>query len=178
MDVMSKKTVIVTLIGIGSSILFLLAVMFQRHTLTVSVEESTLPLKGSSIELPDSVSTVLGESLSTKGVTLWIFFDTSCPNCIEEALMWNDLYARVNHRASVIAVARADRDQISRFIRRLAIRYPVISDPEGDIFRLFHVRKIPYSLVTGNGILELVPEDQDYLSSAFLRQVEEYLRLD
>ncbi len=85
-------------------------------------------------------------------VILLNFWATWCAPCREEMPAMQRLWQRYREQGFVIvavAADRGDRKPVISFVDKLALSYPVLLDPEGDVRNRYEVVGLPMSYLIG-----------------------------
>jgi peroxiredoxin Q/BCP len=91
-----------------------------------------------------------------RGRAVVIFFNTSCPACVETAGQWQ-AYAERLSGVVVLGVSADSRAETIGFAAEHGLRFPVIADPEQRIVRAWRVSYVPQVvLVDGEGVVRFV----------------------
>ena len=95
-------------------------------------------------------------------VVLVNFWATWCPPCRMELPDINSIYARLQSKGLVVLpITQEDAAKVSPFLAKNGYRLPVLLDPEGKVFKQFHVDGIPKTFVFNQeGKLVAVAIDQ------------------
>ncbi len=174
---MPRKLLVGLAVAILASTLVLAQLLNEKCKLEQRLSNDQLLQIGQQIELPQFVIDVQGNKIELSGYLLFLFFDSNCGNCVDEAPLWDDFYARIKPRVRVVGISREEQSVLENFIRRIEITYPVISDPQGKFFEQFLVEKIPYALLLNKSKIVVVPSSQNYSPSHLLKTIEDHLEL-
>lgn len=115
-------------------------------------------------------------------VVLLNFWATWCAPCREEMPAMQTLWERYREQGFVIvavAADRAGRKPVVSFVNKLALSYPILLDPEGDVRNRYEVVGLPMSYLIGRdgkisgrviGVREWDSSEADAVVSALLAQ--------
>ncbi len=118
----------------------------------------------------------------TGKVVLLNFWATWCAPCREEMPAMQTLWERYREQGFVIvavAADRAGRKPVVSFVNKLALSYPILLDPEGDVRNRYEVVGLPMSYLIGRdgkisgrviGVREWDSSEADAVVSALLAQ--------
>ena len=81
---------------------------------------------------------------------LLIFFNVSCPVCWDELFVWRDFVETRQIPVQLVGVTRDREEAVSHFLRKYALKIPVVIDRQSQLFRLYRVRLEPF-LLLGRG---------------------------
>lgn len=85
-------------------------------------------------------------------VVLLNFWATWCLPCREEMPAMQQLWQQYREQGFVIvaiAVNKGEREQIASFVDKLALSYPILLDPEGEVRKRYEVAALPTSYFIG-----------------------------
>jgi peroxiredoxin len=106
---------------------------------TVTAPEFVLPdLSGAPVRLSDHEGKVI----------LLNFWATWCPPCRAEMPSMEKLYQAYRDRGLVILAVSSDRTGkpvVESFVRERGVTFPILLDPEGNVFAQYGVRGLPTS---------------------------------
>jgi len=92
----------------------------------------------------------LGDALGHKPVVLYFYPRDDTPGCTAEACGFRDRYAAfVEVGAEVVGVSRDTVESHGRFAHRYHLPFPLLSDPEGRVHRLYGVPRALGGLLPG-----------------------------
>jgi peroxiredoxin len=100
--------------------------------------------------LPDLGGTPIRLSDHRGNVVLLNFWATWCPPCRAEMPSMEKLYQVYRERGLIILAISNDvsgRSVVERFVRERGLTFPVLLNPEGDVFAQYGVRGLPTSYV-------------------------------
>ena len=77
------------------------------------------------------------------------FWATWCPPCRMELPDINSIYARLQSKGLVVLpITHEDASKVSPFLAKNGYLLPVLLDPDGKVFKQFHVDGIPKTYVS------------------------------
>ncbi len=80
---------------------------------------------------------------------VFVFFTPACGACQLALTHMDGLAATRRLRAELVGVGRASHEEIERFAAQNCPHIPLVSDPNGLLFRRFHVNRVPSCLQVG-----------------------------
>jgi len=108
------------------------------------------------------------------------FWATWCPPCRAEMPSMEKLYQAYRDRGLVILAIsgdRASRSSVEAFVQELGVTFPILLDPEGNVFAQYGVRGLPtsYLLDRRGRIVSAEAGARDWNGTAARRVVEALL---
>lgn len=166
---------------IGISIIFILFVFLiqlaiQRHNL------SSILYQNSILNIGDKafvfmLNDINGNRVTIQGdIVLLAFFNTTCNSCLKNIQMLQYFFVKyASMGIKVIGVSSETAERTLHFARKYKISFPIVADPNYNIFWKYHVKIVPL-LVLVNKEKKIVfyqQDDQD-LNDALL-EIEKYI---
>jgi len=122
-----------------------------KHSLDIELRA----YKGSVVPYPIMLNANTGKNYVRDGykgkVTLINFWATWCPPCVEEIPSLNDLQKEINHPDfEILSINFAEsREEISSFLTKIKVDYPILMDLNGDLSRKWKVIVFPSTFIIG-----------------------------
>lgn len=92
----------------------------------------------------------LSEHLGTRPVVLFFYPKDFTPGCTAEACSFRDSYEDFADAGALVVGISSDSERTHRnFASRLSLPFLLLSDPDGEVSRLFGVRKRFFNLLPG-----------------------------
>lgn len=160
--------VAVSIVSVGLLIL-------QKDRIAQLEREFREPRKvGDRVSVPGVIHDVISkQTKNLRSATLFIFFDTNCPSCVNEAPLWNSFHRSHLNDVSVVGVSRSPVSELENFASNLGMMYPVFHDPDGNLFREFRVTSVPFDVLVVNGVVAVSPSSHS--AAVQFREVEHFL---
>jgi peroxiredoxin len=138
------------------------------------------PAVGPDFALPDLSGQAVRLSAYRGQVVLVNLWATWCPPCRDEMPSMERLYRRLKDRGFMLLAVSEDEAGLSvvkPFVEQLAITFPVLLDPQGEVGRKYAVWGYPESfLLDRDGrIVERVVGPRDWASPSQIGQIEALL---
>ena len=152
---------------------------------------TALPLSGAALEAGDAAPEVAAASLDGSGATIRLsrlrgkvvyvdFWASWCGPCRQSMPALDSLYRRFGTRGFVVVGVNKDNSpqDAKRFLKRLAVSFPLVADEDDRLARAFEVRAMPSGyLVDRRGVVRHVHRGFEPGAAAELeRRVEDLLK--
>jgi peroxiredoxin len=137
--------------------------------------------EGTAFTLPDLKGNPISLSAFTGNVVLLNFFATWCSPCREEMPSLEQLFHSYQSRGLIILGLSSDtqgKDVVAPFIEKYGLTFPVLLDPQSQVFNQYRVRGIPttYLLDRQGRIAGMQTGGLDWNSDAAHKVIEQLLQ--
>ncbi|UNK18687.1 TlpA family protein disulfide reductase [Paenibacillus sp. N3/727] len=117
----------------------------------------------------------------TERPTVFIFFTSWCPSCIEDAPKIMSMHEKYKDQVNIYGINVTNRDEkreVKKYVYKYAIKYPVLLDKEGDLYAQYGGKGLP-SLYFLDGQGKIVKEiigssDIDIIEQSFVNLIGVY----
>lgn len=154
-SVLFRENTFLYIIIIGLGILLAVQVFQNRIALqgysssSLAVQESAIGKQLPSLTLQTLKGNSVGLSESQQDYTLLIFLHTECDFCKLDMPLWRTIYERgEENNIRVLGVtAETDRDKILDYVEENKISFPVLLDPDSELFAASTVDYTPTKIL-------------------------------
>ena len=114
-----------------------------------ALEVSSLDIRSPNnkdFELPNLSGTTIRLSDFKGSVVLLNFFATWCPGCREEMPSLEEIYQANKNKGFLVLGIAGDpqgKEKLEPFVKEYGLTFPILLDPENQVFRQYYVRGIP-----------------------------------